>query len=114
MKINKKIKIPALLIVGIGIGLFVSNLFIFSDTIKNETPIKQNNDKIITPYNVFQPAIPEKLDFCGENVPLQYFDVVEALDYELIINTYRHSSTILYIKRANRYFPEIERILKEN
>ncbi len=114
MKINKKIKIPMLLIAGIGIGLVLSSLFIFSDSVKNEMSVNQNNDGVIIPYNVFQPHIPEKLDFCGENVPLQYFDVLEALDYELIINTYRHSSTILYIKRANRYFPEIERILKEN
>ncbi|MDD2635442.1 MAG: lytic transglycosylase domain-containing protein [Bacteroidales bacterium] len=114
MKITKKIKLPALLIVGIGIGFVVSSLFIFSNDIQNEPLIDNNNDSVIIPYNVFQPHIPKKLDFCGENVPLQYFDVREALDYELIINTYRHSSTILYIKRANRYFPEIERILKEN
>ena len=114
MKINKKIKIPAFLIAGIGIGFVLSSLFIFSDNIKNETLTNQNNDSVIIPYNVFQPHIPDTLEFCGENVPLQYFDVREALDYELIINTYRHSSTILYIKRANRFFPEIERILKEN
>ncbi|PLX08729.1 MAG: murein transglycosylase [Marinilabiliales bacterium] len=114
MSISKKVKIPAILIVGIGIGVILSNLFIFSDTVENvnnQTPVE---DSILTPYNVFQPHIPDELDFCGEEVPLQNFDVKEALDLEFVINTYRHSSTILYIKRANRYFPEIEKILAEN
>jgi hypothetical protein len=114
MKIKKHLRIPAMLVGGIAIGLLISNLFIFSDTVKNNNPILIAEDTINLPYNIFQPKIPEKLDFCGEDVPLQYFDVKEALDYELIINTYRHSSTILYIKRANRYFPIIEKILKEN
>ncbi len=117
MSISKKIKIPFMLIIGIGIGVILSNLFIFSDKPKDNN-IESNDtvitDSIITPYNVFQPNIPDKMDFCGENVPLEYFDVKEALDFELVINTYRHSSTILYIKRANRYFPIIEKILKEN
>ena len=37
----------------------------------------------------------------------------EALDRELVVNTYRHSSTILYLKRAARWFPIIEPILQE-
>ena len=37
----------------------------------------------------------------------------EALDRELVVNTYRHSSTILYLKRASRWFPLIEPILEE-
>lgn len=114
MKVNKKVRIPALLIAGVGIGLLMSNLFIFSGTINADNQKQETPDSILTPYNVFQPHIPDELDFCGEKVPLNYFDVREALDYELIANTYRHSMTILYIKRANRFFPEIEKILKEN
>ena len=30
------------------------------------------------------PALPEKLDFAGEEVPLEYFDVREALQRELL------------------------------
>ncbi len=113
MSISKKIRIPAILIVGIGIGLVFSNLFIFSDTVP-EQPVTVIEKPVIVPYNVFQPNIPEELNFCEEIVPLEYFDVKEALDYELVANTYRHSSTILYLKRAHRYFPEIEKILAEN
>ena len=51
------------------------------------------------------PAVPHDLALFGELVPLDRFGVVEALDRELIVNTYRHSSTMLYLKRAARWFP---------
>lgn len=65
-------------------------------------------------YSIFALSIPEKLTFAGEEVPLSYFDVREALDQELLINTYWQSQTVLFIKRANRYFPRIEKVLQEN
>ncbi len=49
--------------------------------------------------------------FAGERVPMENFDVRERLDRELIVNSYRHSSTILNIKNAHKYFPIIEPIL---
>jgi hypothetical protein len=114
MKINKYIKIPFFILVGVGAGLLISNIFIFSDNIKDEGDSKESKGLISeTPYAVFQPYIPDTLTFCGEVVPLENFDVYEALDFEMIANTYRHSSTMLYIKRANRYFPEIEKLLKQ-
>ncbi len=72
-----------------------------------------DNYRYLAPCQVFQPPIPEEVYFCGERVPIEFFDVREALDRELIVNTYRHSSTIMYIKRANRYFPRIELLLEE-
>ena len=62
---------------------------------------------------VISPALPNQLTLFDEPVPLESFGVREALDQELIVNTYRHSSTILYLKRASRWFPVIEPILKE-
>lgn len=59
-------------------------------------------------------ALPEEVNFAGEKVPLENFDVREALDKELLVNTYWHSSTFLLIKRANRFFPVIEPILKKH
>ena len=52
-------------------------------------------------------AIPDELDFAGEETPLDNFDVRESLDRELLVNTYWQSHTLLLIKRANRYFPVI-------
>ncbi|AEW85867.1 murein transglycosylase [Flavobacterium columnare] len=57
---------------------------------------------------------PIKIDFCGEEVPLDIPDVRERLDRELVINEYMHGSTILIIKRAYRFFPIIEPILAKN
>lgn len=57
--------------------------------------------------------LPDSICFAGEKMPLENFDTRESLEREIIISTYRHSSTILIIKRANRYFPIIEKILKE-
>lgn len=50
--------------------------------------------------------------FAGEEVPIHNFDARERLDRELSVNSYWHSSTMLNIKQANRYFPVIEPILK--
>jgi membrane-bound lytic murein transglycosylase D len=56
---------------------------------------------------------PAKIDFAGENVPLNISDVKERLDRELLVNANLHSSTLLIMKRANRVFPIIEPILKQ-
>jgi hypothetical protein len=58
-------------------------------------------------------AIPEEVTFAGEPMPLRNFDTRESLDRELNATAYRHGSTLLTIKRAGRYFPEIEKILRE-
>lgn len=59
-------------------------------------------------------AIPEHLEFAGENVPLDDPDVRERLDRELHINTYWHTNTILMLKRANRWLPMIAEELKKD
>ncbi|MEM7108700.1 MAG: lytic transglycosylase domain-containing protein [Bacteroidota bacterium] len=64
--------------------------------------------------NAVSLELPEELYFAGERVPLEIPDVRERLDRELHINTYWHSSTIFLIKRANKWLPQIEKILKEN
>lgn len=63
---------------------------------------------------VYSVYIPENTQFAGEAVPLDNFLVREFLDRELTSNTYFHSSTIMLMKRANRWFPVIEPILAEH
>lgn len=60
------------------------------------------------------PDVPDEVTFCGEVLPMQRFDMHERLDRELTSFPYLHSTTMLLIKRANRYFPIIEPILKAN
>jgi hypothetical protein len=59
------------------------------------------------------PAHPEKLNFAGEPVPMDLFWVRESFDRELLVNAYWHSSTFQLIKRAHRFFPIIEPILRK-
>lgn len=67
----------------------------------------------VTPHETHAPRIPEKIDFCGETVPLERVDIYESFDREMIVNTFAHTNTTLILKRMNRYFPVIEDILKE-
>ncbi|HEY7751264.1 MAG TPA: lytic transglycosylase domain-containing protein, partial [Ignavibacteriaceae bacterium] len=55
-------------------------------------------------YKIISPRVPGNLEFAGEKVPLENFDVYERMDREFVVNTYFHSYTILAIKRANRWF----------
>jgi hypothetical protein len=63
---------------------------------------------------VTSPEIPDKIKFCDEKIDLTRYNVREGMDRELTKFTYFHASTMLLIKRANRYFPIIEPILKRN
>jgi len=64
--------------------------------------------------DVHNPEIPEAVTICGENIPLDRSDMYEAFDRELTSIAYTHGTTMLMIKRANRYFPEMARILDRN
>ncbi|MDD3280617.1 MAG: lytic transglycosylase domain-containing protein [Bacteroidales bacterium] len=65
-------------------------------------------------YALYSPPLPDSLSFAGESVPLNQYHIREALDRELLVNVYWQSNVLLYIKRAYRYFPVIEAVLKEN
>ena len=65
-------------------------------------------------YRIVSPEIPDYLEFAGERIPTENFEVYERIDREFLANTYWHSATLLAIKRANRWFPVIEPILKKN
>jgi len=59
------------------------------------------------------PHLPEKMKFAGQEIMLTDEDVMERLDREVLTNAFFQSATTGYFKRANRWFPTIERILKE-
>lgn len=58
--------------------------------------------------------VPEDLTFAGETVPMEQPDVFERFEREIYVNAYWHSNTILLMKRAGKFLPTIERILREN
>jgi membrane-bound lytic murein transglycosylase D len=63
---------------------------------------------------VYSFDIPSKSVFAGQTISLERYDMRERYDREQTIIAYNHSVSFLIIKRANRYFPIIEPILKEN
>lgn len=65
-------------------------------------------------YKIYALDLPRELYFAGEKVPMDDQEVRERFDRELLTNTYWQSNMLLSIKRANRWFPVIEPILKEN
>ncbi len=88
-------------------------IILLSSCSSTSDPDKAYWQEIQENYHVYAPPLPEKLDFAGEAVPLEYYDVRESLDRELLKLMYWHSEIILYIKRANRFFPIVEPILKK-
>lgn len=80
--------------------------------------VKQEKNQIVTTSIeqavTLNPDIPESVILCGEKMDLTRYNMREGLDRELTSFTYFHSTTLLLIKRANRFFPVIEPILKAN
>ncbi|MDR0757137.1 MAG: transglycosylase SLT domain-containing protein [Tannerella sp.] len=75
-----------------------------SEKVKEERPAVQSMTR--------SPDVPSQITFCGETVDLARYNRHEGMDRELSSFTYYHSTTMLLMKRANRYFPVIEPILK--
>jgi len=59
-----------------------------------------------------QPRVPDYVVFAGDTVRFDRADLRERMDRELIAFCYSHTNSTLMIKRANRYFPQIEPLLK--
>jgi len=105
----------AVKILGFASIIMVSSLFIFSTEkatkIEEPQPTSSNTSET---YQIKALKIPAGLNFAGEKVPMDKEGVRERIDRELLVNTYWQSNGLLMFKRANKYFPIIEPILKEN
>ena len=62
---------------------------------------------------VQSPSVPASVTFAGNKIDLDRVDMYERLDRELTAMSYTHGNTLLLLKRANKYFPEIIPILKK-
>jgi membrane-bound lytic murein transglycosylase D len=111
-------RLKALLIAAMGL-LFVGIIYLFFNTRDIKADLKEepvtDSMTFVKGMNYVMPVpIPDSANFAGEPVPVDIFYVKEQLDRELTVNTYWHSSTLLILKRAARWFPVIEPILKKN
>ena len=75
---------------------------------------RQDQRELLAGSYVYSMPVPDYVEFCGKKISLDRYDMHERYDRELNALTYLHSTTILLMKRANRYFPIIEPILKKN
>jgi len=57
--------------------------------------------------------LPEEVYLCGERIPLEDRGVWENLDREFLVALDNEALVLLWMKRARRYFPHIEKKLKE-
>jgi hypothetical protein len=103
--VKKNYKI--ILLLGLSTAFFSITFFNYS-SVASIPQSNQENNQLIASI-----PIPDELLFAEEKVPLWNFDTRESLDRELSINVYWHSQTLLFIKKANRYFPLISPILEE-
>ena len=86
------------------IALFVCATVFYADA-------QRVNDGYIA---VTCPDIPQSINFCGDKVDFDRIDMAERLDRELTGTIYGQTMSSLIIKRANRYFPRLIEILKQN
>jgi len=101
------------LISGIAIGaVLVTGLA--SKKIDPETTAVEISAEGRPQYRWYAPHLPSSLSFCGEEVPLDRWEVREKLDREVLVNTYLHGSQLYILKLAGRYFPIIEERLRAN
>lgn len=75
---------------------------------------QDNADEAARHSLVQTPELPAQVSFAGQAVALDRYDLRERFDRELTAFCYLHSTTLLILKRANRYFPVVEPILREN
>ena len=91
--------------------LFTAILLVGSSFLQPNSAFKSYG--LSDPSKVFALDIAEAYSFAGETVTMDEQDLHERMDKELLVNTYWQSNMMLMIKRSNKYFPTIERILKE-
>ena len=101
----KKTTRPLLLIL-----IFILSIIFFNAVNLSDKTLEKNTSST---YNIKALKIPSGLSFAGEKVPTELDDIKERMDRELLVNTYWQSNGLLLIKRAHKYFPLIEPLLKK-
>ncbi|MFP4691761.1 MAG: lytic transglycosylase domain-containing protein [Bacteroidales bacterium] len=88
-------------------------IFLLTFSRSAEKSERSYNEGFLEQYGIYALMHPEDLEFASEIVPIEQLEVRERFDRELLVNTYWQSSTLLFFKRAHRWFPVIEPILAE-
>ncbi|MBU3012016.1 lytic transglycosylase domain-containing protein [Polaribacter vadi] len=89
--------------------VFITSIFINAINKEEIDPIVSTHKY----YKIKSLKLPNNLNLAGERVPLEIPDVRERMERELLVNTYWQSNGLLLIKRAHKYFPVLEPLLRK-
>ncbi|MEO6541153.1 MAG: lytic transglycosylase domain-containing protein [Ferruginibacter sp.] len=92
-----------------GIAACLIGLSLFSFTEEGQIKAAAGPSSILPP-----PSIPAQMNFAGEPVPLQRWEIREQFDRELLYNYYQPGNIYYMLKLSARHFPQIEAQLKAN
>ncbi|MDX9791563.1 MAG: lytic transglycosylase domain-containing protein, partial [Candidatus Kapabacteria bacterium] len=95
--------------------LFYLLLTVFMISCSDSKPLISDTAEEASNFYEFVSSLelPEKLDFCGEPLPLDDPEILERAEREFYLLLQQPGQLILYIKRSGRYFPMFERIIRE-
>jgi membrane-bound lytic murein transglycosylase D len=102
-----------------GLIILVQSYFIYNLYQNKKNEVTQNDSTVTknvpeTIKNLSLVPVPEKMDFCGESVPLNDPEIFERMEFEWIAAQHRNTANWVILKRSTRFFPIIEPILKKN
>jgi membrane-bound lytic murein transglycosylase D len=98
---------------GVVLGIFITGQFGFTNDENGFLKhITGKDDREAARF--YAPPHPTALNFAGEKVPLERWDVKERFDRELLFNYYNQANILYLLKLANRYFPTISERLQAN
>ena len=110
---NKKIKMTLFAGFFFAAGLIVAfscNNMVYGDMLGPDVEIHETA-ALVPAVRDF--PLPRTLSLCGEMIPLENPQVWEMLDREFNITVWDRAQVFMYLKRAGRYFPYIEKKLSE-
>ena len=84
----------------------ISLLFVFS-AISASAQMYVNED-----LQFKAPSVPQYVVFAGDTIRFNRSDLYERMDRELLAFTYSHINSLLMLKKSDRYFQQIEPLLK--
>ena len=89
-------------------------LLLLSVSFSNQDNSDDKDCEISSSIKITQLYIPDSIYIFNELVPIENFDTRESLERELLVNTYWQSSTSMFMKKVQRYFPIMEHIFSKH
>ncbi|CAN5215824.1 lytic transglycosylase domain-containing protein [soil metagenome] len=94
--------------------IFIIISFLLYSSLHRPTSDKDYKDLFYSDYKLNGVTIPKNLNYCWEKVPVDNPKIKKALENEFYRNAFDQPSTLILHKKAARWFPLIESILKKN